>query len=232
MKCNQSRPGFELKSPCPIPATITITPRAPPQGLEESDLWAAWQLFPLDDNQTCHSKDIEWRLNCYITRWRQEVREWRPDPLVTRCSRENSTQWSGPAGLRLNNLGEWERHNADVHKSGGQYIAVLFGLQLPLTYKPFQIKWEVYFFKEVYVRLYSLRQYVFCLYMCIYAYLLCGFTTVRRRWKQKENTYIWRKYLRLSSVSKFPPKIFIISYLRTFHSQGRNAPVDINYYYL
>ena len=30
MKCNQSRPGFELVSPCPFPATITITPRAPP----------------------------------------------------------------------------------------------------------------------------------------------------------------------------------------------------------
>ena len=27
MKCNQSRPGFELVSPCPIPTTITITPR-------------------------------------------------------------------------------------------------------------------------------------------------------------------------------------------------------------
>ena len=30
MKCNQSRPGFELLSPCPIPTTITITPLAPP----------------------------------------------------------------------------------------------------------------------------------------------------------------------------------------------------------
>ena len=30
MKCNQSRPGFELVSPCPFPTTITITPRAPP----------------------------------------------------------------------------------------------------------------------------------------------------------------------------------------------------------
>ena len=29
MKCNRSRPGFELVSPCLIPATITITPRAP-----------------------------------------------------------------------------------------------------------------------------------------------------------------------------------------------------------
>ena len=28
-KCNQSRPGFELVSPCPFPTTISITPRAP-----------------------------------------------------------------------------------------------------------------------------------------------------------------------------------------------------------
>ena len=39
---------------------------------------------------------------------------------------------------------------------GGQYVAVLFGLYLPLTLKPlsnpfepFQIKWEVYFSKEL-----------------------------------------------------------------------------------
>ncbi len=30
MKYNQSGPGFELVSPCPYPATITITPRTPP----------------------------------------------------------------------------------------------------------------------------------------------------------------------------------------------------------
>ena len=32
MKCNQPGLGFELVSPCPIPTTITITPRAPPFG--------------------------------------------------------------------------------------------------------------------------------------------------------------------------------------------------------
>ena len=31
MKCNQSRPEFELVSPCPFLTTITITPRPPPQ---------------------------------------------------------------------------------------------------------------------------------------------------------------------------------------------------------
>ena len=30
MKCKQSGPGFELVSPCPYPATITIAPWAPP----------------------------------------------------------------------------------------------------------------------------------------------------------------------------------------------------------
>ena len=30
MKCNQSRPGCELVSPCPFATTITITPQAPP----------------------------------------------------------------------------------------------------------------------------------------------------------------------------------------------------------
>ena len=34
MKCNQSRPGFELVSPWPFPTTITITPRAPPSVYE------------------------------------------------------------------------------------------------------------------------------------------------------------------------------------------------------
>ena len=34
-------------------------PMAPSQSdaLEESDLWTVWRLFPLDDDQICHSKD-------------------------------------------------------------------------------------------------------------------------------------------------------------------------------
>ena len=82
------------------------------------------------------------RLNYYITRWRQEVREleircgreshhpaegalgtpdgvWGLDQLVIRCSRES--QQSGPSGWAS---GERERHIADGHKSGGQCIAV------------------------------------------------------------------------------------------------------------
>ena len=46
------------------------------------------------------------------------------DPLVTRCGRESRTQQSWSLGLRLISPGERERHNADGHKRGGQYIAV------------------------------------------------------------------------------------------------------------
>ena len=104
---------------------------------------------------------------------------WGPDPLVTRCGRESQHPAEWAPGPPVEQPWRQERHNADGHKSGGEYIAVLFGLQLPLTHKPFQIKWEVYFFKEVFARLYSLRQYAFCLYMYIYiyAYLLGGYTT-------------------------------------------------------
>ena len=45
-------------------------------------------------------------------------------------------QRAGPPGLRLSSPREREIHIADGHKSGGQYVAVLFGLQLPLTVKP------------------------------------------------------------------------------------------------
>ena len=50
---------------------------------EESDLWTAWQLFPLDDDQTCHSKDwvgdrvsVELLYNSVKTEIRQLESSW------------------------------------------------------------------------------------------------------------------------------------------------------------
>ena len=63
-------------------------------------------------------------LNYYITRWRQGVSKLESDELGTRVVEKARTQQSGPLGLRLSSPGERERHNADGHKSGGQYIAV------------------------------------------------------------------------------------------------------------
>ena len=132
---------------------------------------------------------------------------WRSDELEARCVRESHHPAEGAFGTLIEWEIRWvgdkmwyrkpppgrsssrerERHNADGHKSGGQYIAVLFGLQLPLTRKPLQQSERYIFFKEVFARLYSLRQYVFCMYMCIYAYLSHEYATTdgvfcRPRW--------------------------------------------------
>ena len=45
--------------------------------------------------------------------------------------RNQMSRWQDAAS------GERER-NTDGHKSGGQYVAVLFGLQLPLPHKPYK----------------------------------------------------------------------------------------------
>ena len=58
---------------------------------------------------------------------------WRQD-MVEKASTQ---QRAGPPGLRLSNPRQRER-NADGHKSGGQYVSVLFSLQLPLTHNPFK----------------------------------------------------------------------------------------------
>ena len=90
-----------------------------------------------------------------------EVEKW--------CCRENSTQQRAwPPGLRLSNPGERER-NADAHKSGGQYAAVLFDLQLP--FNPFNIKWEVYISqRNVFARRYCV---VMILHAYVDVYVLC-----------------------------------------------------------
>ena len=62
---------------------------------------------------------------------------WRSDELEIRCGRENQNQASWAPDPRLSSPRERER-NANGHKSGGQYVAVLFHLQLLLTHNPFK----------------------------------------------------------------------------------------------
>ena len=83
------------------------------------------------------------QLNYYITRWRQEVTEfgdqihwWQDAVEEASIQQKVGAQASSWADL------ENEKDNADGHKSGGQYIAVLFGLQLPLTVKPWVTLFE------------------------------------------------------------------------------------------
>ena len=96
--------------------------------------------------------DIEWAIELLYNSvkiesllvWRSES-FWRPVSFGDQTSwwqdvveKASTQQWAGPPVLRLSNPGEQERHNADGHKSGGQYVAILFGLQLPFTHNPFK----------------------------------------------------------------------------------------------
>ena len=87
--------------------------------------------------------DIEWVIELLYNSVKTGSQlVWRPD-LLEKASPQQKT---GPPGLWLSNPGERERHNADGHKSGGQYVAVLFGLQLPLTHTTLSNKVRSIFF--------------------------------------------------------------------------------------
>ena len=60
-----------------------------------------------------------------------------------------------------------------VRRSGwGQYVAVFVQSPTPSHTQPFQIKWEVYFSKEL-----CPFVIIIVLNMCMVAYVLCGYTT-------------------------------------------------------
>ena len=60
MKCNESRPGFELVSPCPFPTTITITPRAPPLTITPRAPPPLWPLLGWTGGRTIPIRSIGW----------------------------------------------------------------------------------------------------------------------------------------------------------------------------
>ena len=73
MKCNQSRPGFELVSPCPFPTSITITQRAPPNLYDFRFKWTVTAgIVTSCDNHVkhdCHS--------CWISKMQSDtLEEW------------------------------------------------------------------------------------------------------------------------------------------------------------
>ena len=63
-------------------------------------------------------------------------------------------------------------------KVGVNILQSLLSLQLPLTRKPYNKMGDI-LFKEVFARLYSLRQYVFSMYMYICRVVLYEYTTIR-----------------------------------------------------
>ena len=67
-KCNQSRPGFELVSPCPFPTTITTTPRAPPRRLMYSNYLYLIDIHVLILSQETNvGKGKLWQIKCRLS---------------------------------------------------------------------------------------------------------------------------------------------------------------------
>ena len=104
---------------------------------------------------------IKWALNYYIAQSRQKssswvAASWRRDVVGKATPGRRDTReiwWIGVRRTRKTQRGG--------HKVGGQNIAVMFDLHLPLTVKPhttFSNPWNKvrgkYFYKEVFLRLY------------------------------------------------------------------------------
>ena len=86
-----------------------------------------------------------WTSNYYI--WRQKVQvSWREDTGM----RTMFQQRLGPPSPRLSSPGGWERKAVIARRVGGQYVAVLFSLQLPLTHNPFNKVRGIFFYRTVF----------------------------------------------------------------------------------
>ncbi len=89
--------------------------------------------------------ELSWRCNQLEKRCGREshtsqkglgaLMSWGPEKMLIRCSKESHHPVESWADGRPVEHQENKTDNADGHKSRGQNIAVMFGLQLPLTRK-------------------------------------------------------------------------------------------------
>ena len=126
---------------------------------------------------------VHWKFNQLETRCGTESQHpaegvlWPPiEQLQLRCGRENQH----PAEWAPRRTGKKRSYG---HKSGGQYVAVLFGLQLPLTHNPFKKS------ERCVIHLYCI---VFCMHMCLYS------------WSWLYNTLRWAKICAYRFVHSSP----------------------------
>ena len=96
---------------------------------------------------------------------------WRPDQLVRRYWNENMSQRGWALRPPVEQPRRTRTTHGDVRRGwGGQYVAVFVQSPTPSHTQPFQIKWEVYFFKEVFARLhYCVNMYSVCI--CVYMHI-------------------------------------------------------------
>ena len=107
-------------------------------------------------------------LNYKITQWRQEVRSvWRPNPLVTRCSRES--QSNGTPGLRFwAAQGKRERNAVSANRCEGQYCVSYFSISNSLSHTNLSKKGRWYIFSKNCVARRLHCVVVFCMHIYMY----------------------------------------------------------------
>ena len=149
---------------------------------EEGDMWTAWQLFPLDDDQNMpFQRRRKWiflwpfmgrdwvGVNYYITQctgnstrvWRSE--RWRNYPVEkTAPSRELGPRASGWTTL------ENEKDTLLCPEALGRSICCISAT--PSHIQPFQIKWGLYFSKNCVARLHCVV--VMILYVYVFVLLV------------------------------------------------------------
>ena len=102
---------------------------------------------------------------------------WGPEKMLIRCRKESHHPAEWPLDLRLS-IKEQERYNVTAIRVRGQNISVMFGLQFPLTRKPWttlsnpgnKVRGK-YFYKEVFLHLsLSLRLCHCVLIYCVSMY--------------------------------------------------------------
>ena len=95
---------------------------------------------------------------------------------MRRCRDENMSQRGWAPGPRLSSPGERERHTA--MSGGAEEVNMLqfCSVSNPLSHTNLSNKVRGIFFLELCRSFLLLRQYVFCMYMCIV--VLCGYTAI------------------------------------------------------
>ena len=123
----------------------------------------------------CDAHWSRWASNNYITQCHRKLElVWSLESVVAVRGSESQLPDRGLMALgdpRLSSPAEWERSAAIARRAGGQYVAVFVQSPTHLSHitllQPFQIKWEVYFSKELCFVCHYCVDYVSA---CVYVY--------------------------------------------------------------
>ena len=145
---------------------------------EEGDMWTVWQLFPFDDDQYMPShrrRKLHIPLDIYGKRWsgrqiqselendaiektapgRMGTRDpnwgfWRSESWKNDAEKKTApSRELGPRASGWATLENVKDTRLCPEELEGQYVAVFVHFPTPSHTQPFQIKWEVYFSKEL-----------------------------------------------------------------------------------